>query len=76
MTSPLEIPEADHRLLAALQKAVTRALERKTRLGQYAVVWFDGQPGFIGPNPPAKAGLYSTHSIDPSPGVAEPGDDD
>ncbi len=30
--------------LAALQRAVDKALERKRRLGQYAVVWENGQP--------------------------------
>lgn len=31
-------------LLDTLQKAVTDALEKKRRLGQYAVVWHDGKP--------------------------------
>lgn len=35
-------------LLDTLQKAVTEALERKRRLGQYAVIWRDGQPVSIG----------------------------
>jgi len=30
-------------LLATLQKAVTETLEKKRRLGQYAVVWRDGK---------------------------------
>lgn len=29
---------------ASLQKSVAKALERKRRLGQYAVVWRDGKP--------------------------------
>lgn len=33
-------------LLDALQKAVTDTLEKKRRLGQYAVVWRDGKPAF------------------------------
>ena len=32
------------RALDALQAAVTEALERKRRLGQYAVFWQDGRP--------------------------------
>jgi len=36
--------------LAALRKAVARALERKRRLGQYAVVWRGGRPVRIGPD--------------------------
>lgn len=31
-------------ILEALQKAVSQALEKKRRLGQYAVVWRDGKP--------------------------------
>lgn len=31
-------------ILDALQKAVSQALERKRRLGQYAVIWRDGRP--------------------------------
>lgn len=30
-------------ILDSLQKAVTQALEKKRRLGQYAVVWRDGE---------------------------------
>lgn len=35
-------------MLKALQEAVTNSLERKQRLGQYAVVWQDGRPTRIG----------------------------
>ncbi|MGK2907462.1 MAG: hypothetical protein ACSLFH_14130 [Desulfuromonadales bacterium] len=35
-------------LLDTLHKAVTDALEKKRRLGQYAVVWRDGKPVAIG----------------------------
>lgn len=40
--------------LAALQWAVTRALERKRRLGQYAVFWEDGRVIFDGPDAPTE----------------------
>ena len=40
--------------LAALQRAVTRALDRKRRLGQYAVFWEDGRVIFDGPDAPAE----------------------
>ena len=41
--------------LASLQRAVTRALERKRRLGHYAVFWEDGRVIFEGPDaPPAR----------------------
>lgn len=33
----------DQRALDALRTAVTEALERKRRLGQYAVIWQDGK---------------------------------
>ena len=39
-------------LLAALQAAVTSTLERKRRLGHYAVVWQDGRPVAIGEDRP------------------------
>jgi hypothetical protein len=35
-------------LLASLQKAVTENLEKKRRLGQYAVIWQDGKPVVLG----------------------------
>lgn len=44
--------------LAALRKAVARALERKRRLGQYAVVWRGGRPVRIGPDALRGAGSY------------------
>lgn len=34
-------------LLESLRQAVANALERKRRLGQYAVVWRDGQPAIL-----------------------------
>ena len=38
----------DQTILDALSHAVAEALDRKQRLGQYAVVWRDGKPAFIG----------------------------
>ncbi|HKJ82899.1 MAG TPA: hypothetical protein VJ961_02630 [Mariprofundaceae bacterium] len=35
-------------MLNSLKQAVSHALERKRRLGQYAVVWKDGQPVRLG----------------------------
>lgn len=43
----------ERQMLASLQAAVCEALDRKHRLGQYAVIWADGRPAFIGPNPPS-----------------------
>jgi len=41
--------------LKALQKAVTNALEKKRRLGHYAVLWKDGYPVLIGEDAPSSA---------------------
>lgn len=38
-------------MLKALQQAVTNCLDRKQKLGQYAVVWQDGRPVRIGGEP-------------------------
>jgi hypothetical protein len=46
-------------VLTSLQQAVTKALERKRRLGQYAVVWKDGQPVSVEWNGSAIAGMLS-----------------
>jgi hypothetical protein len=40
----------DERALDALRSAVAEALERKRRLGQYAVVWRDGRAVRIEPD--------------------------
>lgn len=53
------LSEDSQRLMESLQRAVDEALERKRRLGQYAVVWRDGQPAFIGPNPPRTGQRYA-----------------
>jgi len=47
-------PEAQ-RQLEILRQAVRNALERKRRLGQYAVVWRDGKPVRIGEDAPENA---------------------
>ncbi|MEP6905953.1 MAG: hypothetical protein ABI875_07690 [Gemmatimonadales bacterium] len=40
----------DQRALDALRSAVAEALDRKRRLGQYAVIWRDGQVVRIEPD--------------------------
>ena len=40
----------DQRALDALRSAVSEALERKRRLGQYAVIWRDGRAVRIEPD--------------------------
>ena len=47
ITTELPSPEAID-MLKALQNAVSNSLERKQKLGQYAVVWEDGRPVLIG----------------------------
>jgi len=57
--------------LATLRKAVAETLERKRRLGQYAVIWRDGEILRTGPDAPEP--LYpSLDRTEPSPNVAEP----
>ncbi|MGB3312308.1 MAG: hypothetical protein WBG32_06400 [Nodosilinea sp.] len=52
-------PEAQ-KTLAALRKAVADTLERKRRLGHYAVIWRDGKPVAVGDDAPPDL-------IEPSP---------
>jgi len=43
-------------MLDSLKQAVTKDLEKKKRLGQYAVIWEDGKPVLLGedaPQPPS-----------------------
>jgi len=60
--SPLSVE--DQRALDALRRAVADALERKRRLGQYAVIWQDGRPVQVIPE-----------EVEPAPGLSqgEPG---
>mgnify|MGYP001025084223 FL=1 len=44
--------EDTRKALESLRNSVAKALDRKRRLGQYAVVWKDGKSVYIGPNPP------------------------
>lgn len=66
----------EEQALGALQKAVTEALERKRRLGQYAVVWEDGRLSYIGPDAPGEGDRYSGRSSGSPLGVQEPSDDE
>ena len=52
ITSKAKLSEKGQIILDALQKAVTQALEKKRRLGPYAVVWRDGKPVMIGEDAP------------------------
>ena len=44
--------EKNQQVLAALQKAVSKTLERKRRLGHYAVLWKDGKVVLEGEDAP------------------------
>lgn len=52
ITSKAKLSEKGQVILNSLQKAVTQALEKKRRLGQYAVVCRDGKPVMIGEDAP------------------------
>jgi hypothetical protein len=42
-------------ILQVLRDAVAEALEKKRRLGQYAVIWQDDHPVFIGDEAPPES---------------------
>ncbi len=48
----MQTTEYETKALEALTRAVAKALERKRRLGQYAVVWREDRPVCIGPDAP------------------------
>lgn len=45
-------PPDTQQMLDSLKQAVAQALEKKKRLGQYAVIWEDGKPVLIGEDAP------------------------
>ena len=61
--------------LDALQRAVTQALERKRRLGQYAVLWEDDRMILVGPDAPREQELSGSDNHPKRGGVAAPGKD-
>jgi hypothetical protein len=48
--------EYEAKILDVLTRAVAEALERKRRLGQYAVVWREGRVECTGPDAPVAPG--------------------
>ena len=48
MAEATEPSPQSQEMLEALQQAVAEALDKKRRLGQYAVVWRDGAPVMVG----------------------------
>lgn len=69
-----QLDDDDAKVLDALRRAVAEALERKRRLGQYAVVWRDGRAVCVGPDAPAPAYPSSIGAPRAAGGVAEPGE--
>ena len=49
--------EYEAMILEVLRRAVAEALERKRKLGQYAVIWLDGRVMCIGPDAPGVPGV-------------------
>jgi hypothetical protein len=45
-------PPDTQQILDSLKQAVAQALEKKKRLGQYAVIWENGKPVLIGEDAP------------------------
>lgn len=57
----IQVSNEDQHILELLRRAVAETLERKRRLGQYAVVWRDGQPAIIGgETDPSRPALSTT----------------
>ncbi len=46
------IPPDTQKILESLRKVATDTLERKRRLGHYAIIWRDGKPVAIGSDAP------------------------
>lgn len=64
MTEIHQVASSDtQQILAALQGAVRKCLERKQRLDQYAVVWKDGKPQRLQLNPTELDGLRSERTF-------------
>lgn len=63
----------EQQALEALKKAVANALERKRRLGQYAVVWCDGQKVRLSPEQLGSPGEYASEASASPSAVREPG---
>ena len=58
-TIPLETQKA----LETLQKVATETLERKRRLGHYAVIWQDGKPVAVGEDAPERSSSSLSESL-------------
>jgi hypothetical protein len=68
----MQVDDFEAKALEALKRAVAEALERKRRLGQYAVVWREGRPVCIGPDAPAGLDRYGDTAESAPGSVVEP----
>jgi len=66
ITSKAKLSEKGQVILDSLQKAVTQELEKKRRLGQYAVVWREGGPVMIGEDAPKASENPASYETDKS----------
>lgn len=48
------ISQTGQLMLESLRQSVAEALEKKRRLGQYAVIWQNGKPVLIGDDAPVQ----------------------
>lgn len=71
-----KLSKDDEMALEALRRAVATALDRKRRLGHYAVVWRDGRPVRLEPESLGSAGGYATEASPAPSHVREPGSED
>lgn len=69
MTEPEKIPKAAQKTLEILQQVAAETLERKRRLGHYAIIWQDGKPIAVGEDAPEH--LKVQHEA-PTHGAASP----
>lgn len=65
----------ESKALVALRHAVAKALDRKRRLGHYAVVWRDGRSVRLESETLAGPESYKLDASAPAPYVREPGPD-
>jgi len=67
MTNEANLPSARAmETLAALKRAVQNTLERKRRLGQYAVVWRDGKPALLDDDVDDRDAFYESLQNEPA----------
>jgi len=67
MTNETNLPSARAvETLAALKRAVQNTLDRKRRLGQYAVVWRDEKPALVDDDVEGRDAFYKSLQNEPA----------